>query len=251
VTKSSETVVQAMRLIANGETFSYVSRSTGVSRSTIRCWANDPDAAFRRPLIHAAGEACPAIEKLPKREYAYLLGQYLGDGCISAMGPRGVFRLRIATCDAYPDIRQQTIDAMAAVLPNKVGVIPSVGCSEVASYSKHWPCLFPQHGPGRKHERKIELVDWQLRIVELFAHEFLTGLVHSDGCRSTNTIKKKGKVYEYPRYFFTNVSPDILNLFGATCEMLGISWRYNRSNSISIAERDSVTILDSFIGPKT
>ena len=26
---------------------------------------------------------------------------------------------------------------------------------------KHWPCLFPQHGPGRKHERPIVLEDWQ------------------------------------------------------------------------------------------
>ncbi|MBB4855083.1 hypothetical protein HNP40_002475 [Mycobacteroides chelonae] len=24
-------------------------------------------------------------------------------------------------------------------------------CVDVAMYSKHWPCLFPQHGPGRKH----------------------------------------------------------------------------------------------------
>ena len=32
---------------------------------------------------------------------------------------------------------------------------------EVYSFSKHWPCLFPQHEPGRKHERKIELMPWQ------------------------------------------------------------------------------------------
>jgi hypothetical protein len=32
---------------------------------------------------------------------------------------------------------------------------------DVSSYWKHWPCLFPQHGPGRKHERRIALVPWQ------------------------------------------------------------------------------------------
>jgi hypothetical protein len=40
---------------------------------------------------------------------------------------------------------------MAEVLPNKISRTPKIGCTEVASYSKHWPCLFPQHGPGRKH----------------------------------------------------------------------------------------------------
>ncbi|MDA4106887.1 hypothetical protein MHOL44478_06365 [Mycobacterium holsaticum DSM 44478] len=24
-------------------------------------------------------------------------------------------------------------------------------CVEVSLYSKHWPCLLPQHGPGKKH----------------------------------------------------------------------------------------------------
>jgi hypothetical protein len=38
--------------------------------------------------------------------YAYLLGQYLGDGCIS-QARRHVFRLRIATCDDYPEIRAE------------------------------------------------------------------------------------------------------------------------------------------------
>jgi hypothetical protein len=28
---------------------------------------------------------------------------------------------------------------------------------EISVYSKSLPCLFPQHGPGRKHERPIAL----------------------------------------------------------------------------------------------
>jgi hypothetical protein len=40
---------------------------------------------------------------------------------------------------------------------NSVGRTAKIGCTEVASYSKHWICLFPQHGPGRKHDRRIEL----------------------------------------------------------------------------------------------
>ena len=93
---------------------------------------------------------------LPQGAYTYLLGLYLGDGFISTHH-RQVFRLRIVCANAYPGLIQRCESAMAEVLPNKVSRTPKIGCTEVASYSKHWPCLFPQHGPGKKHERKIQL----------------------------------------------------------------------------------------------
>jgi hypothetical protein len=31
----------------------------------------------------------------------------------------------------------------------------------IESTWKQWPCYIPQHGPGLKHNRKIELVAWQ------------------------------------------------------------------------------------------
>ena len=30
----------------------------------------------------------------------------------------------------------------------RAGIVKSVGCVDVSLYSKHWPCLLPQHGPG-------------------------------------------------------------------------------------------------------
>jgi hypothetical protein len=247
-------VESALHLRSQGLTQQQVADALGVSRSAVRDWIARPD--FRRERLALVGdhasETCSLIHSVDHRAYAYLLGQYLGDGCISAMGPRGVYRLRIATCDDYLDIRQRTIDAMSSVMPrNKVGVTQDEGCSEVSSYSKHWPCLFPQHGPGKKHLRKIELEEWQLRIIEVYPHELLTGLIHSDGCRVVNRIKKNGKVYEYPRYFFCNSSADIRNIFTATCESIGISCNQNRWNSISIARSEDVAYLDAFIGPKT
>jgi hypothetical protein len=32
-------------------------------------------------------------------------------------------------------------------------------------YHRHLSCLFPQHGPGKKHERPIELEPWQCGLV--------------------------------------------------------------------------------------
>lgn len=151
----------------------------------------------------------------PRHQYSYLLGQYLGDGCISP-APRGVWKLRIFCADAYPSIMSAVETAMRAVLPrNSVGRVQKIGCTEIWSYSKQWACLFPQHGPGRKHERKIELEYWQREIVDMHREEFVRGLIHSDGSRYVNTVRVKGKAYAYPRYEFVNLSTDITRLCSA------------------------------------
>jgi hypothetical protein len=61
----------------------------------------------------------------------------------------------------------------------------------VKSYSKHWPCLFPQHGPGRKHHRKIELEQWQFAIARKYPGELARGLFHSDGWRGVNRVRRR------------------------------------------------------------
>jgi hypothetical protein len=68
--------------------------------------------------------------------------------------------------DAWPGLVLECAQAMSTVRPgNKVSTQQLVGCTEVISCSKHWPCLLPQHGPGKKHLRKIELQSWQRTIV--------------------------------------------------------------------------------------
>jgi hypothetical protein len=124
----------------------------------------------------------------------------------------------------------------------------------VKSYSKHWPCLFPQHGPGRKHLRKIELEQWQSVIVRKYPSEFARGLFHSDGWRGVNRVRRRlaggDRRYEYPRYMFCNESADILRLCGEILDLLGVAWRYSRRNVISVARREAVARLDEFVRPK-
>lgn len=126
--------------------------------------------------------------------------------------------------------------------------------TEVKSYSKHWPCLFPQHGPGRKHTRKIELAGWQKIIVDRHPGDFARGLFHSDGYRGMNrvrAVRADGEHwYEYPRYLFVNKSEDILRLCGETLDRLGVTWRFSKPNVISVAKREAVARLDEFVGPK-
>ena len=118
---------------------------------------------------------------------------------------------------------------------------------------KHWPCLISQHGPGRKHERAIVLDDWQVRIVEAHPGAFLRGLFHSDGCRvknwATRPVAGELKRYDYPRWQFTNVSRDILELCCWALDLADIPWRRSRWNCISVSRRAAVARLDELIGP--
>jgi hypothetical protein len=125
----------------------------------------------------------------------------------------------------------------------------------VQSFGDAWLDAFPQHGAGRKHERPIVLEPWQREIVDRHPREFLRGLIHSDGCRTTNRFKTKlpsGRVaeYEYARYFFSNLSADIRGLFCEYCERLGIRWTQSNPRNISVSHRPSVAVLDGFVGPK-
>jgi hypothetical protein len=79
---------------------------------------------------------------------------------------------------------------------------------------------------------------------------FLRGLIHSDGCRFTNTIRHPKKTYTYPRYNFSNRSDDIRGLFCGACDLLGIEWRVMNAWNISVARRESVACLDELVGPK-
>jgi hypothetical protein len=177
---------------------------------------------------------------------------YLGDGSIDRM-PR-TWRLRIALDLAWPGIASECASSMRAVFPrNRILSYrpdPRTRCRVVAVYSNQLVCLFPQHGRGVKHLRPIRLADWQAQLVRERPGEFIRGLIHSDGCRFMNRVRAGGKVYVYPRYNFTNASDDIRALFTATCDLLGIEWRRMNARNISIARRESVSRLDSFVGPK-
>ncbi|MBA2283669.1 MAG: hypothetical protein H0W25_20870 [Acidimicrobiia bacterium] len=234
-----------------------VARRTGVSRAQLRSWLAAGLAAtlaspMRAGSTQHVGDVCERRAQLDEAAYAYLLGQYLGDGCLS-LGPRGVWRLRISACDAYPGIKEEIASAVGAVLPGRhVGYIGRQGCTELYSNSKHWICLFPQHGPGRKHERTITLEPWQEAIaVNRHPDRLVRGLVHSDGCRVINRVRgANGVSYAYLRYFLTNESADILQIFESACDRLEVEHRRNNRNSVSVARRASVAKLDVIVGPK-
>ncbi|MYR56530.1 helix-turn-helix domain-containing protein, partial [Streptomyces sp. SID625] len=83
----------ALSLLAQGRSLNSVSKQTGVSRAAIRSW---------RVRLEPLPRMAPTAPGPPADEaaYAYLLGLYLGDGCLSPH-PRGGHYLRIACADAW------------------------------------------------------------------------------------------------------------------------------------------------------
>ncbi|WP_372344005.1 transcriptional regulator [Streptomyces sp. KL116D] len=245
---------RALALVEQGRSLNSVSKETGISRATIRSWQVSVE-----PLGRHRASPCPRCDGAPRAPedsaaYSYLLGLYLGDGCISHLR-RGTYFLRIACADAWPGLIDACAAAIQAVRPaNKVFRVQRQGCQYVTCYSNHWPCFFPQHGHGKKHDRKIALEPWQQEIVDAHPWEFIRGLVHSDGCRITNWTTRlvlgERKRYEYPRYFFTNLSADITGLFTDTLDKLGVAWKQANRQNISIARKEAVALMDTHVGPK-
>ena len=252
-----ETVDSALRLSDLGVTDRENAAIHGVAIKTIRRWRR---LYQRRGLPRGQGfqgTPCPRCDgaELDNAAYAHLLGWYLGDGHI-ANARRGVFTLAIANDARYVTLTEEVLETMRRVKPTgKPGTRRGVGLTVIQLRWKHWPCLFPQHGPGRKHLRPIVLEDWQNAIVAEHTRPFLRGLFHSDGCRITNwterTVAGKRKRYEYPRYFFWNESEDIIGILTDALDLLGIAWRRPRRNAIAVSRREAVAALDAFVGPKS
>jgi hypothetical protein len=183
---------------------------------------------------------------LPAAAYCYLLGLYLGDGCISRC--RRVWRLRITLDNRYLGIIDRCREAIDLLMPGqRASVEPQpTACVVVSLYSKHWPCLLPQHGPGKKHLRPIRLEPWQEALVKQATEEFIRGLIDSDGCRVVANDRGVRSV----RYHFSNRSEDILGLFSGALDALGIPWTRPGKYQVAIYRKAAVARLDEFVGPK-
>ncbi|WP_333740394.1 helix-turn-helix domain-containing protein [Streptomyces sp. IBSBF 2806] len=250
---------KAVALLRNGTRNADVARQFNIPLGTVSYWKHT-DRAKRGECPGRTPPPCPRCEdELDSPSYSYLLGLYLGDGHIIQHRAMRVPSLSISCADAHPGLMDECETAMQAVFRrNSVCRVSREGCHEVKLYSKHLWCLFPQHGPGKKHERPIKLEAWQQAIVDAYPWEFIRGLIHSDGCRITNwttrIVAGERKRYEYPRYFFTNVSDDIRRLFTDTLEKLGIEWTHCTRNgnpyNISVAKKAHVALLDAHVGPK-
>jgi hypothetical protein len=239
----------ALQLVCSGLNDCEVARRTGVARTTIRDW--------RRPRYQPRVNACPRIVcprcwsqsppmSFDRADYAELLGLYLGDGHVVQLARTSRFRLFLDS--RHGEIVQESRDLLKRCFPhNAVGtVFGHEGRMTVLSvHSTHMPCVFPQHGPGMKHTRRIQLERWQEGLIAEAPWHFLKGCIRSDGC---SFINRTGP-YEYLAYQFDNRSSDILDLFCGTCDLVGLEYR-RYTYYVRINRRASVAQLKAKVGVK-
>ncbi len=257
--RSEEEYRNALELIQIGINDSEIGRRLGIPRGTIRDWRVGQRAgSVGRTQFSSKKQEVTCFlctnRWVDEESYAYLLGTYLGDGWIWD-APKQVYQLRISCDLRYPEIVNEIASHIVIVRGvERVGFALREGCVDVNAYWKHWPCVFPQHGPGRKHERRIELAPWQELMVTRQPRALIRGLIHSDGNRHINPITRRLpsgiRHYSYPRYMFKNASSDILTIFTNALDLLGVHWTNPYPRVISIARAHDVAFLDTFVGPK-
>jgi len=256
----------ALALVDQGLNDCEISRRLGIPRGTVRDWRR-PTYVPREPAIPR--KTCPRCwlsakpMKFTPEDYSELLGLYLGDGSISE-GARAQ-RLRLYLDARYPAMNGDIRNLLQRCFPhNRVAdTKPSrsswSGRSDswlvLSVYSTHLECLFPQHGPGKKHERSISLEAWQAKIVEAAPWPLIRGLIRTDGCHFINrTDIHRPKPYEYLSYDFSNLSKDIVDLLVEACDKVGVFTRVTgggvRRWSVRINRRDSVALMLEHVGLK-
>ena len=166
-----------------------------------------------------------------------------------------MFNLHIYNDARYVRLNAHLLDLWATVTRGGRPHTRHVPGAVVTTVSwKHWPCLFPQHGPGRKHERPIRLEGWQADVVTAHPDAFLRGLFHSDGARvrnsATRIVAGEKRRYAYPRWQFVNASEDILGLCTWALDLAEVEWRRSAPRVVSVSRREAVERLDALIGPK-
>lgn len=248
---SESTYRRVIALVETGLGDRAIAPLVRVPRSTVNHWRNHPRRRLPPVIPQDWRPADPSA-------YSYLLGMYLGDGHLRRSSKNSMC-FSLSLDELYGGIVEEAAASVVNVLPGvHVCRYSPSNCRKIvlSASSCLWAVAVPQHGPGKKHERPIVLLPWQLEITHEHPRMFLRGLIHSDGCRCMNRFKTRlpsGRIaqYEYPRYFFSNLSADIRRLFSDHCDLLGIRWSLSNPRNVSVSHRDSVALLDSFVGPKS
>lgn len=243
--RSAEEFEEAQRRTATDMSDSAIARQTGIPRRTVWDWRYCKPIIRPRFLSGSSPRSVAHDSAAPSR---VLL-------CARSLARRWLYltkRPRLAAKDLSRrqvpgniDRRRETFDIL---MPGQRAATRrrSCRCTAVSRYSKHWPCLLPQHGPGRDHLRPIRLQARQEVLVTQATEEFVRGLPASDGCRMVANDRGVRSVRDH----VSNRSEDILGLFSAALDALSIPWTRPSKHVIAVYRKAAVARLDQFVGPR-
>jgi hypothetical protein len=236
----------ALELLAAGVNDCEIARRLQLPRTTVRDMRRSAARPSPRPRCPRCWRPTPLV-CFTSADYAELLGLYLGDGHIARVGRTE--KLRISMDARYPTLVVASEMLLRRCFPaNRVGrVTASEGRNVIPHvYNSHLSCLLPQAGNGKKHDRRIVLEAWQEAHVAAAPWALLRGLIRTDGCVFVNRTGP----YEYVSYAFRNLSADILDLFTATCETVGLRPR-RTARDVRLNRRADVARLLVHVGRKS
>jgi DNA-binding transcriptional regulator WhiA len=245
---------KALELKKEGFNNSEISRQLDIPRRTIIDWVSG-----KIKLNESSKEKRKNFNPLDylkdkKEAYSYILGLYLGDGYINKTEKS--WRIRFFLDYKYDKLNDFATEELQKVFPNnKINILNHKNTKGNSSYITLYTCsvliekLFPQIGKGKKHERKIELTDWQKEIID---YKFLLkGLFHSDGSYYKQT--NSNSFY----YNFSNLSKDIIEIFCECCNKINVECKFchtlvrgKKKYTANVRKQQFVEKLHGIIGDK-
>ena len=241
---TDELIEKVLEDFKNGKNKSQLEKEYNIPRSTIRYWIDNKDTIFIPKTTDKPLELIIEEIKNKKEQYNYILGLYLGDGCISTH--KMSYKLRIPQDNKYPKSIINIKNILNSFFPNNTFICNPNGCTVIGIYDKNLPLYFPQHGGGKKHDRPIILSDYQRDNIDYL--NLMSGLWMSDG--SYYLAQKK-----YECYNFTNKSTDIISLFEECLNNFKIAYRKRIKKNgvwiIEITKKSEVLKMKDLVGIKS
>ena len=201
---------------------------------------------------------------LPNRHYAYLLrsvpGRRLrvpaltGAACGACGSPRTArYPGIIGECCLERSKRSSRGSGRTGYSVTSLG-----RCVVVSMYSKHWPCLFPQHGVrGRKHRRAIQFWRTWQHGRSLRAHGVSGSSARPDpqrrlSDRRARTASRARVRRCRPGIIFSNRSEDVKSaVLRELRRPRDSGGPAQATREVAIYRLASVARMDRFVGPKT
>lgn len=185
------------------------------------------------------------VAKNPK-DYSYLFGLYLGDGCVEYV--KGNFHVLSIHQDAkYVNLINKHKESIINLFGKPPYILNRGNMVVIRVGGSHVRFLFPKFGVGMKHLNNITLPKILLDNIDYLS--LMKGLFQADGSYYYDKSNK--------RYFFnfTNKSVDIVEIFKFCLEKLSIGYTtFKRKDSIftiSIRRNSEVSKMLNLVGTKT
>jgi hypothetical protein len=250
--RSKREFLKVTQLAAKGHCDQEIERITGIPRRTVSGWRRGETRLLERSRCAGYSKGDHDFSKLPSGAYAYLLGLYLGDGCISANHRGSGASASLLTPPTPASSPSAALHSRRSSRPRLRGGVCGAAATAVTSRCGRsiGPASFLSTVPGASI---CDQSAWSL------GRRRSWGRIasHSSGAdpqrrhpnrrhRAQGLLCPAGA----PRYAFSNKSEDIKRLFCESCDALGVRWTRPSDCQIAIYRKESVARLDEFVGPK-